>query len=131
MTSILIVEDDNDINNLICDTLKAEGYQCERAFDGKEGADKIEQNRYDPNMEALRKQDTVKFVSGSINDLECAEKIIEKFHLTERCQVFISSVFGSIEPVEIVNFMTSKRMNDVRLQIQMHKVIWNPEERGV
>ena len=47
MTSILIVEDDNDINNLICDTLKAEGYQCERAFDGKEGADKIEQNRYD------------------------------------------------------------------------------------
>ena len=83
------------------------------------------------NMEALRKQDTVKFVSGSINDLECAEKIIEKFHLTERCQVFISSVFGSIEPVEIVNFMTSKRMNDVRLQIQMHKVIGNPEERGV
>ena len=83
------------------------------------------------NMEALRKQDTVKFVSGSINDLECAEKIIEKFHLTERCQVFISSVFGSIEPVEIVNFMTGKRMNDVRLQIQMHKVIWNPEERGV
>ena len=38
---------DFDINNLICNTLKAEGYQCERAFDGKEGADKIEQNRYD------------------------------------------------------------------------------------
>ena len=83
------------------------------------------------NMEVLRKQDTVKFVSGSVKDLECAEKIIGKFHLTERCQVFISPVFGSIEPVEIVNFMTSKRMNDVRLQIQMHKVIWNPEERGV
>ena len=83
------------------------------------------------NMEVLRKQDTVKFVSGSVKDLECAEKIIEKFHLTERCQVFISSVFGSIEPVEIVNFMTGKRMNDLRLQIQMHKVIWNPEERGV
>ena len=75
-------------------------------------------------MEALRKQDTVKFVSGSVKDLECAEKIIGKFHLTESCQVFISPVFGSIEPVEIVNFMTSKRMNDVRLQIQMHKVIW-------
>lgn len=90
-----------------------------------------EEKMFLSNMEALRKQDTVKFVSGSINDLECAEKIIEKFHLTERCQVFISSVFGSIEPVEIVNFMTGKRMNDVRLQIQMHKVIWNPEERGV
>ena len=46
MTSILIVEDDNDINNLICNTLKAEGYQCERAFDGKEGADKIEPVSY-------------------------------------------------------------------------------------
>lgn len=41
MTSILIVEDDNDINNLICNTLKAEGYQCERAFDGKEGRTKL------------------------------------------------------------------------------------------
>ena len=67
-----------------------------------------EEKMFLSNMEALRKQDTVKFVSGSINDLECAEKIIEKFHLTERCQVFISSVFGSIEPVENVHFMTSK-----------------------
>ncbi len=30
------------------------------------------------NMEVLRKQDTVKFVSGSVKDLECAEKIIGK-----------------------------------------------------
>ena len=57
------------------------------------------------NMEVLRKQDTVKFVSGSVKDLECAEKIIGKFHLTERCQVFISPVFGSIEPVEIAQMI--------------------------
>ena len=55
MTSILIVEDDNDINNLICNTLKAEGYQCERAFDGKEGADKISaMGQVDATLRGLR-----------------------------------------------------------------------------
>lgn len=46
--------------------------------------------------------------------------------------MFISvPVFGSIEPVRIVEFMIENVLNNVNLQIQMHKVIWNPEERGV
>ncbi|MDD3239140.1 MAG: putative 7-carboxy-7-deazaguanine synthase QueE [Lachnospira sp.] len=83
------------------------------------------------NMDILRKQDTVKFVSGSIEDLECAREIIEEYHLTEKCHVYFSPVFGSIEPVQIVDYMIKHKMNNVRLQIQMHKVIWNPEQRGV
>lgn len=46
MTNILIIEDDRSINNLIRKTLTAEGYSCDSAFDGKEGADLIEQKRY-------------------------------------------------------------------------------------
>ena len=42
-----------------------------------------------------------------------------------------SPVFGSLEPVQIVEFMLKHQLNDVRLQIQMHKVIWDPDKRGV
>ena len=57
--------------------------------------------------------------------------IIDEYGLTEKCHVYISPVFGSIEPSEIVDYMIRYRMNDVRLQIQMHKVIWDPDKRGV
>ena len=47
MLNILIVEDEQAISNLIYVNLSDEGYRCECAFDGKTGADKIEQNEYD------------------------------------------------------------------------------------
>lgn len=83
------------------------------------------------NFSLLRPEDTVKFVSGSREDLERARALIEEYDLTHRCHVYLSPVFGSIEPVEMVEYMMEHRMNDVRLQIQMHKVIWDPNQRGV
>jgi 7-carboxy-7-deazaguanine synthase len=83
------------------------------------------------NMALLRKEDTVKFVSGSRQDLERALEIIRTYGLTDRCHVYFSPVFGAIEPAEIVDFMLENRLNDCRLQIQMHKVIWDPDKRGV
>lgn len=47
MTSILIIEDDTQISRLINSTLTVEGYHCECALDGQEGADRIEEKRYD------------------------------------------------------------------------------------
>ena len=47
MTTILIIEDDREINRLIESTLISEGYSCDCAFDGKEGADRIEEKTYD------------------------------------------------------------------------------------
>ena len=83
------------------------------------------------NFSVLEKEDTVKFVSGSRADLERAGEIIEKYGLLDRCHVYFSPVFGRIEPAEIVDFMLNKRMNKARIQIQMHKVIWDPNARGV
>ena len=83
------------------------------------------------NFSVLEKEDTVKFVSGSRTDLERAGEIIEKYRLLDRCHVYFSPVFGRIEPAEIVDFMLNKRMNKARIQIQMHKVIWDPNARGV
>ena len=83
------------------------------------------------NYKYLDKNDVVKFVAGSKSDLEKALQIIKKFNLTDKCHVYISPVFSIINPVEIVNFMAENRLNDVKLQLQLHKFIWKPEERGV
>lgn len=83
------------------------------------------------NFRLLNCHDTVKFVSGSIADLEKAAKLIDKYRLKERCHVFISPVFGEIDPADIVDFMEEHKMNGVRLQLQLHKFIWEPTRRGV
>lgn len=83
------------------------------------------------NYNYIRKNDTVKFVAGSISDLETAVKIIEKYELLKKCSVYISPVFNRINPADIVDFMKKNNLNGVKLQLQLHKFIWNPEERGV
>jgi 7-carboxy-7-deazaguanine synthase len=83
------------------------------------------------NFSVLQAQDTVKFVSGSREDLERAAEIIEEYGLLDRCYVYFSPVFGKIEPAEIVDFMLENKLNKARIQIQMHKVIWDPNARGV
>lgn len=83
------------------------------------------------NFNILNAEDTVKFVSGSDQDLKRAAGIIEEYGLLDRCFVYFSPVFGKIEPVRIVNFMMERKLNKARIQIQMHKVIWDPNERGV
>ncbi len=83
------------------------------------------------NFNYLCKDDTVKFVAGSHNDLETAYQIIEKYNLIKKCHVYISPVFGSINPEDIVEFMKQKKLNDVNLQLQLHKIIWSPDKKGV
>lgn len=83
------------------------------------------------NYNYINKNDAVKFVAGSKSDLEKALQIINEYDLTKKCHVYISPVFDRINPVEIVDFMAENKLNDVRLQLQLHKFIWNPDERGV
>ena len=91
----------------------------------------MESHMLTENYEYLRPEDTVKFVSGSLSDLERAAEIIAKYRLTDKCNVYISPVFGEIEPAAIVDFMKDNALNGVRLQLQLHKFIWNPNKRGV
>lgn len=83
------------------------------------------------NFALLKPQDTVKFVAGNRADLERALEVMQEFALTKRCHVYFSPVFGSMEPVEIVEFMQEHTLNDVTMQLQMHKIIWDPDKRGV
>jgi 7-carboxy-7-deazaguanine synthase len=83
------------------------------------------------NYRFLTKHDTVKFVCSDRNDLERAKEIIDTFHLTDCCKVYFSPVFGRIDPQEMAAFLLEHKMNFVTLQLQMHKIIWPPDMRGV
>lgn len=83
------------------------------------------------NYDHLCSEDTVKFVCGSQRDLNRAEEIIKRYQLTGKCHVYLSPVFGEIDPADMVSYMITHKMNGVTLQLQIHKVIWDPEKRGV
>ncbi|MBD5639272.1 putative 7-carboxy-7-deazaguanine synthase QueE [Clostridium botulinum] len=83
------------------------------------------------NFRYLTNKDTVKFVSGSIEDLEKAKEIIKKYNLVNTTNIYISPVFGKINLDTIVEFMKNNKMNGVNLQLQLHKIIWDPNKKGV
>lgn len=83
------------------------------------------------NFSYLTEKDTIKFVVSDIMDLNRAAEVIHTFGLTARCCVYFSPVFGKIHPDTVVSFMKEHMLNKVKLQLQLHKYIWNPEQRGV
>lgn len=91
----------------------------------------MESHMLTDNYQYLSKNDTVKFVVSDVHDLDVAKEVIEKFRLTEWTQVYVSSAFACIEPREIVEYMIRNNMEQVRLQLQMHKYIWEPDRKGV
>ena len=83
------------------------------------------------NFNYLCKNDTVKFVVSDEEDLERAYEISKRYHLNGKCNLILSPVFGRIEPERIVDFMKQKKWNDARMQLQIHKIIWDPDQKGV
>ncbi len=83
------------------------------------------------NIEHLEKRDEVKFVIGSREDYEWSREQVRVHRLAERCGcVLFSPIFGKIEPREIVDWIIADKL-PVRFQLQMHKFIWPPLQRGV
>lgn len=83
------------------------------------------------NFDHLNPRDTVKFVCGTMEDVQRSKFIIDKYELSDRTNVYISPVFGQIDLEKIVEFMVYNKMNGINLQIQLHKIIWDPNKRGV
>ena len=86
------------------------------------------------NFLKLKPRDVVKFVIGSDEDIEKMREIILKLksELSELPHIFAGVVFGQYKPAELVNrIISDEALHDMRLQLQIHKVICNPDERGV
>lgn len=83
------------------------------------------------NFALLAKGDVVKFVAGSTEDLERMRAVVEEHLNDSPAQAFVSPVFGSIEPSAIVDYIIEHKLNGVRMQLQLHKIIWPNVEKGV
>jgi len=89
-----------------------------------------ERNRWS-NVDYLNSRDEVKFVIASRRDYEWARCVIEEYQLGKRVNaVLMSAAFGLIEPVALAGWLLEDRL-PVRMQLQLHKHIWDPHKRGV
>jgi 7-carboxy-7-deazaguanine synthase len=83
------------------------------------------------NMEHLTPTDEVKFVIKDRTDYEFARDVVRKHALMDRvAAVLFSPVQGVLEPKQLAAWILEDRL-EVRLQLQVHKYIWDPGTRGV
>ncbi len=93
------------------------------------GSGECEKNRWE-NLEFLTERDEVKFVIKDRRDYDWAVEVVKKYELEKKVRVLFSPVWGELEPETLARWILEDRLN-VRFQIQLHKVIWAPETRGV
>ena len=98
------------------------------------------------NLATLEADDVLKFVVGSVDDLRETVAVVDELSCVKSREattpdsvrtmphIFVSPVFGKLEYQKIVEWMLSEQtmvQNNARFQIQLHKVVWNPDLRGV
>jgi 7-carboxy-7-deazaguanine synthase len=85
------------------------------------GSGEVVRNRLG-NLDLLNERDQLKFVLRSRSDYEWARNLL---HGRDRlpCQVLVSPSWGELEPRELAEWILADRL-DVRLQVQLHKVLW-------
>ena len=93
------------------------------------GSGMVKQNLWD-NIDQLKPTDEVKFVVANKEDFDWSVGIIRQHELDSRCPILMSPVFGDVQPVDLAAWVLETRL-PVRIQLQMHKYIWEPETLGV
>jgi 7-carboxy-7-deazaguanine synthase len=81
-------------------------------------------------VEELQPHDEVKFVIGNREDFDWAKDRITEYSLDKKCTLLFSPTFGKIDPQLIVEWILAENL-PVRIQMQMHKMIWNQDKQGV
>lgn len=82
------------------------------------------------NLEIMEPWDEVKVVIDNRADYEWAREAVLSRSLHERFVVLFSPTFGTIRPVELASWILEDAL-PVRMQLQLHKYIWDPKARGV
>lgn len=82
------------------------------------------------NVAALRETDEVKFVLADRADYDYARDKVARHQLCRRCTVTFSPVFGQLDPAELAGWILADGL-DVRLGLQLHKILWPSRDRGV
>jgi 7-carboxy-7-deazaguanine synthase len=81
-------------------------------------------------LERLERHDEVKFVVSSEADFRWSADVIRRHGLEDRVTVLVGPVLGRVEPSELARWILESGLR-VRLNLQIHKVVWGPDARGV
>jgi 7-carboxy-7-deazaguanine synthase len=82
------------------------------------------------NIRRLKHKDEVKFIISSKRDYEWARGITKKYEIVDRATVLFGLVQGKLKPKTLAGWILKDGL-DVRLQLQLHKIIWPDKARGV
>jgi len=83
-----------------------------------------------PNLDHLKPTDEVKFVLCGREDFDWAVAQVRAHRLTERCPVLFGAVFDRLAPAELAAWVLSTGL-PIRMQLQLHKLLWGPATEGV
>jgi 7-carboxy-7-deazaguanine synthase len=81
------------------------------------------------NLERLDSKDEIKFVLGRKSDYDWAKKIIKEKNLNGKFTILLSPVSDKIGPSTLAQKILEDNLK-VRLQLQLHKILWPEVERG-
>jgi len=85
----------------------------------------VSKNRYE-NLDHIKAKDQIKFVICNREDYEWSKLQIEKYLLTDKCEVLFSPVHGEKMARQLAEWILEDNLN-VRFQLQLHKFLWNDE----
>jgi 7-carboxy-7-deazaguanine synthase len=88
-----------------------------------------ERNRFE-NLAHLKPTDEIKFVIASRRDFDWTARTVREHQLDKRFTVLLSAVFDKVSLADLAGWLLESGLN-VRMQLQMHKYIWDPKARGV
>jgi 7-carboxy-7-deazaguanine synthase len=92
-----------------------------------------ERNRME-NLALLGPRDEVKFVIGTEEDYAWAKAQVlagTPGWASRVNAILFSPVFGRMTPLDLATRVMADALPNVRMQLQMHKLIWEPNQRGV
>ncbi len=93
------------------------------------GSGMVSRNRME-NLGLLGPRDELKFVLKDRHDYEWAKELLRRERLDDRCSVLFSPVWGSLAFRDLAEWILDDGL-PVRMQLQLHKFIWDPNARGV
>lgn len=93
------------------------------------GSGEVENNFW-PNLDALGSGDEVKMVLADRRDYEWARELVRERRLADRFPVHLSPVHGELDPRALAEWILEDRL-PVRIQVQLHKLLWGDEAMGV
>lgn len=99
-------------------------------LDNKLPSSKMDCKMFFDNFKYLKKSDEIKFVILNEFDFLKAVEIVDKYNLANNTNVVFSPVYSKLSPQKLSEWILEKKLN-VRLQLQLHRILWPGIDRGV